>query len=308
MPRSIRIDFRGAVHHVVNRGQNGRDIFLRPDDRELFLQALDLACLRYGSTLHTWAFMPNHFHAVITSGEARISAAIRDAKSRYTQKINSRHGWDGSLFAGRFFNRVVLDPRYLQAVLLYVTMNPERSTLGRRDAWTGRHRLAADDPLMIEAFGSFSIYEQHEAVALEHQDLLHLPLLPSTPRGPTTGVVGSSDRRFHRVRSGLNQLARLLNCTPGDLIKPSPGRANERATLMTWYLVTCGDLTHAEIGGVLGLSPRAVGARAARIDTEILNGSAIGGTALGLLPGQPNLRDCRPTVERTPLMNAATHA
>lgn len=284
MPRNLRIDYKGAVHHIVNRGQNGRNVFIEPGDRAIFLNALELACLRYGSSLHTWALMPNHFHAVMVSGNGQISETIRDAKSRYTQLINARHSWDGSLFSGRFFNRVVLDPTYLQAVLVYVTTNPERSILGRQDEWTGRQRLAQGDPLMLEAFGSFDVYEAHEKRGLRSPDdaVEQLHLLTGVPHGQITGVVGSTDRRFRQVRRGLELVARHLDCTPGELLCPTQGRRNHRAKLVTWYLVTCGDLTHAEIGRVLGIADRTVGSRAAQIDVEVQRGSDLGRTALAL--------------------------
>lgn len=285
MPRNLRIDFRGAVHHVVNRGQNGRNIFLKPGDRDVFLNFLDIACMRHGCTLHTWAFMPNHFHAVITSGEEQLSATIGEAKSRYTQWVNHREGWNGTLFAGRFFNKVVLDPRYLQAVLLYVTTNPQRSTLGRQDSWTGRHRLAQGDRLLLEAFGTFDIYENHETGVLEHPDLATLELLPSHPRGQTTGIVGCGAQRFNDVLMGLNRLAHRTKSTPGEILRPASGVRNTEGQLLTWYLVTCSSLSHREIAEAIGIKPRTVTSRAARIDREVLQDTTLGRTALELAAG-----------------------
>jgi hypothetical protein len=40
MPRALRIEYEGAIYHVMNRGDRREDIFLRDEDRRLFLKTL----------------------------------------------------------------------------------------------------------------------------------------------------------------------------------------------------------------------------------------------------------------------------
>jgi hypothetical protein len=40
MPRQLRIEYEGAIYHVMNRGDRREPIFLEDADRELFLKTL----------------------------------------------------------------------------------------------------------------------------------------------------------------------------------------------------------------------------------------------------------------------------
>jgi putative transposase len=40
MPRKLRIEYEGAVYHVLNPGDRRDSIFLEDSDRELFLETL----------------------------------------------------------------------------------------------------------------------------------------------------------------------------------------------------------------------------------------------------------------------------
>jgi putative transposase len=41
MARQIRIEYAGALYHVMARGNQGRDIYADDQDRKLWLEALD---------------------------------------------------------------------------------------------------------------------------------------------------------------------------------------------------------------------------------------------------------------------------
>ena len=44
MARKLRIEYPGAIYHVMNRGDRREAIFLGDQDRELFLETLAEAC------------------------------------------------------------------------------------------------------------------------------------------------------------------------------------------------------------------------------------------------------------------------
>jgi len=56
MARKLRIQYEGAIYHVMNRGDRREDIFHDDQDRQLFLKTLGEACEktadRKGSVLH----------------------------------------------------------------------------------------------------------------------------------------------------------------------------------------------------------------------------------------------------------------
>ena len=65
MPRKVRIEYEGAIYHVMNRGDHREDIFLGEDDRNLFLATLGQACEKTGWQVHAYCLMSNHFHLVV---------------------------------------------------------------------------------------------------------------------------------------------------------------------------------------------------------------------------------------------------
>ena len=48
MPRKLRVQYVGAVYHVMNRGDQGEPIFKDEEDRGRFLRTLGDACLKTG--------------------------------------------------------------------------------------------------------------------------------------------------------------------------------------------------------------------------------------------------------------------
>ena len=46
MPRKLRVEYPGAMYHVMSRGDRREDIFLNDVDRHDFLKTLAEACLK----------------------------------------------------------------------------------------------------------------------------------------------------------------------------------------------------------------------------------------------------------------------
>jgi hypothetical protein len=54
MPRHRRIDISGAVHHVITRGLDGKDIFRDDADRNEFLHRLADSLALTGCRCYAW--------------------------------------------------------------------------------------------------------------------------------------------------------------------------------------------------------------------------------------------------------------
>ena len=53
MPRAPRIEFSGAMYHVMNRGDHYEDVYRDDVDRESFLQILGGTCESSGWRVHS---------------------------------------------------------------------------------------------------------------------------------------------------------------------------------------------------------------------------------------------------------------
>ena len=60
MPRQLRIEYEGAIYHVMNRGNRRENIFRGQADRELFLATLTEACGKTQWQVHAYCLMRNH--------------------------------------------------------------------------------------------------------------------------------------------------------------------------------------------------------------------------------------------------------
>jgi DNA-3-methyladenine glycosylase I len=65
MARKLRVEYPGAVYHVINRGDRREAIFRDDEDRQRFIGALGEACAKTGWQVHALGLMPNHFHLVV---------------------------------------------------------------------------------------------------------------------------------------------------------------------------------------------------------------------------------------------------
>ena len=57
MARPLRIQYPGAVYHVMARGSHGQKIFADDMDRKRFLETLTEACQRTGWRVHAYVLM-----------------------------------------------------------------------------------------------------------------------------------------------------------------------------------------------------------------------------------------------------------
>ena len=52
MPRKLRIQYEGAIYHLMNRGDRREPIFIDDQDRRTFLDTLSAACEKTGWQVH----------------------------------------------------------------------------------------------------------------------------------------------------------------------------------------------------------------------------------------------------------------
>jgi len=131
MARKLRVEYPGAIYHVMNRGDRRELIFHDDTDRRRFLETLGQVCVRTGWQVHAYCLMPNHFHLVMETPEANLVAGMKWLLGTYTGRFNRRHKVFGHLFSGRYKSLIIdgSGTGYLKTVCDYVHLNPSRSKL-----------------------------------------------------------------------------------------------------------------------------------------------------------------------------------
>ena len=136
MARQLRIQYEGAIYHLMSRGDRREEIFRDDVDRKKFLEALEATCQRTGWEVYAYCLMSNHFHLVVETPRANLVEGMKWLLGTYTMRFNRRHKLSGHLFAGRYKSLLIdgATPGYLRTVCDYLHLNPVRAKLlGKRE-------------------------------------------------------------------------------------------------------------------------------------------------------------------------------
>src|SRR6266571_2599787 len=182
MPRKLRIQYPGAIYHVMSRGDQRENIFKDDKDRKRFIHTLAEACRKTDWQVHAFCLMRNHFHLVVETPNPNLVAGMTWLQSTYTIRLNNRHNLSGHVLSGRYKAQLIegSGKGYLRTACDYVHLNPVRarlvkpeerllayrwSSLGaylaapeHRPAWIrvdrllGEHGLQPDTPIARQQF------------------------------------------------------------------------------------------------------------------------------------------------------------
>jgi len=122
MSRPLRVEYPGAVYHVMARGNERRKTFRDDADRRQFLAVLEQVVAEQGLRVHGYCLMPNHYHLLVETPRGNLSRAIGWLQTTYTVRFNRRHRRSGHLFQGRFKAQIVEADAYAMELLRYVQM------------------------------------------------------------------------------------------------------------------------------------------------------------------------------------------
>src|SRR5437867_669050 len=149
MPRKLRIQYPGAIYHVMSRGDQRENIFKDDKDRKRFIHTLAEACRKTDWQIHAFCLMRNHFHLAVETPQANLVDGMKWLLGVYTKRFNIRHRLCGHVFAGRYKALIVEGSGngYLRTVGDYVHLNPARARL-----------LKAEEPLETFRWSSYPDY------------------------------------------------------------------------------------------------------------------------------------------------------
>jgi REP element-mobilizing transposase RayT len=155
MPRALRIDVPGTIHHVMMRGLERRRIFSDDVDRHDFVSRLERVLPECGAACAAWALLPNHVHLVIRTGPVPLSRLLARINGGYASSFNRRHDRVGFLFQGRFKSRAAADDADALGLIRYVDLNPLKHGIVADLAALARHAWCSHG-LLVGARGALA--------------------------------------------------------------------------------------------------------------------------------------------------------
>lgn len=126
MARPLRIHVIDGWYHVMSRGNGGKNLFLNDDDRRAFLGMVSELPERFGTEVHAFVLMPNHYHLLVQCRRTELSETLRWLQTSYSVRFNWAHQRRGHVFQGRFKAVLIHDSSRLGEVARYLHLNPVR--------------------------------------------------------------------------------------------------------------------------------------------------------------------------------------
>lgn len=208
MPRKRRIEYAGAIYHVISRGNYRKDLFTQGKSGEAFEASLFEAVERCGWNVYAYVIMSNHYHLAVETPSPNLVAGMKWLQGTFATRFNRWHNERGHVFQGRYKAILVAGERPLGGLIDYIHLNPVRAGLcGIGDLkeyrlssyskyWSVRVRAGLDRALLLSLHGlpdtriGMRKYEQHLAARAEAENEVREELDRQYCRGWLLGSIG----------------------------------------------------------------------------------------------------------------------
>ena len=231
MPRAPRLEFPGAIYHVINRGNFRQDLFTVHGTAETFEQVLWAACARFGWRLQAYVVMSNHYHLCLETPKPNLGRGMQWLQSVFARRFNGFQKSPGHVFQGRYKALLVEPGPSLLRVVNYIHLNPVRAGMvtvqrlhqyrqssfpryferGCPEALTAERWLDAAGGLKPSAAG-FRQYHATLKLAKEGDPRLRAELYRQLCRG---WHIGTKEAKQARLRALLSKPGRTTTAAAG---------------------------------------------------------------------------------------------
>ena len=91
MSRPLRLEFADALYHVSSCGDRREDIYQDDADRQAWLNVLAQVCKRFNWSVQAYCMMDSHYHLLVQTPDANLSAGMRQLNGVYTMAQLAQH-------------------------------------------------------------------------------------------------------------------------------------------------------------------------------------------------------------------------
>lgn len=303
MARPLRIQYEGALYHVMNRGSARQPVFRCPEHYKIFIKLLIESVALWDIRIHGFSLLPNHYHLLVETPRANLSRAMRHINGVYTQRFNRHSHRDGHLFRGRYRAILVEEDAYLVELVRYIHLNAVRAGLAiqpERYEWSShRDYLKDGDRKWLSTGRVLSYFGKRKNLARRKFHQFVMQGVPGELQKRLDGAkwpsvfssenfeewiewnfvkdIKSGDRgdvqyqpdHVHEVSADQLQrvLCEALDISWRDIISPTSLEGRQKRAIAIWCYRQFVKLTYGEISNIFSVKP----ARISRImaDREI---------------------------------------
>ncbi len=131
MARPLRVEYPGAIYHIVTRGNNRGKVFKDDQDRKTYLQKLADYCADKRVDLLCYCLLSNHIHLLLQTPHGNLSKTMQPLQTSYTAYFNKKHRHSGHVFEQRYKAFLVDKDNYLLQVSRYIHLNPVKAEIAK---------------------------------------------------------------------------------------------------------------------------------------------------------------------------------
>jgi putative transposase len=129
--RRARLTYKGAYHHVMNRGHGGEGIFPDSGAKTYLLDVLERRSVALRMRIFTYCVMDNHYHLILQNSSGRLSEFMKHLNGEYGAYYRRRAGGSGYVFQGRYKSTLIQEDAYMIVAVVYALLNPVRAGVVR---------------------------------------------------------------------------------------------------------------------------------------------------------------------------------
>ena len=119
-----------AYYHVVSRANRKEMIFNSSQIKEMFLEVIRRAKIKYSFSITNFCIMGNHFHMIIQpQKDQNLSRIMQWILSVFARKFNQKFNYSGHVWYDRFRSKVIKSFHQYLGTFLYIARNPVRAKI-----------------------------------------------------------------------------------------------------------------------------------------------------------------------------------
>lgn len=132
MAKRVRVEYPGALYHVIQRGNNQEHVFERSENKKKLIDLLQKAVKVDGADLFAFVVMSNHYHLAIRTNFEPLNRVMHRINTTYSMFYNRIMDRSGHVFQGRYKATPIYDEKYLLSLVKYIHRNPVRAGICTR--------------------------------------------------------------------------------------------------------------------------------------------------------------------------------
>ncbi len=127
MARSKRIEYKGAIYHLIQRGSNKEFIFKNDIYKGYLIKLIKEAKEKYEFNFYGYVIMSNHYHLLTQTIDIPVSKIMHKINLDYAKYYNYKENRTGPVFENRYKGILVENETYLLQLLKYIHLNPVKA-------------------------------------------------------------------------------------------------------------------------------------------------------------------------------------